>query len=297
MARRNARVFSRLNGPYASLPVAAFIVVESPPATRCAPHDRDADAAARRLFPAERDHPGRDSPCRRAIAPARAMPMRRCLPSTGGESPLHRTDQAGRGVAAPPTSTSRPRSPASFRPMPKSKFAGAALLPIVDLTPPRPARASQGGGGGVVGANGVVAGGGGSSERVASAPRSTPATRSISGARTARRCAPPRSHAIASRFDREVIVLSTVATVINTYFQVLAAQDRLRIARENVAAATRILKVYQERIGVGTATGLDIAQQECAGRPAARRDPAARSATCARTSRRSRCCSASRRRA
>src|SRR5438105_13746850 len=69
-------------------------------------------------------------------------------------------------------------------------------------------------------------------------------------------------NAIASRFDREVIVLSTVATVINTYFQVLGAQDRLRIARGNVAAATRILGVYQERIAVGTATGLDIAQQQ-----------------------------------
>src|SRR5882724_8352989 len=68
--------------------------------------------------------------------------------------------------------------------------------------------------------------------------------------------------ATASRFDREVIVLSTVATVINTYFQVLAAQDRLRIAHSNVDAATRILKVYRDRIGVGTANGLDIAQQE-----------------------------------
>jgi outer membrane protein, multidrug efflux system len=67
---------------------------------------------------------------------------------------------------------------------------------------------------------------------------------------------------IASRFDREVIVISTVASVINTYFQVLAAQDRLRIARDNVAAATRILGVYQDRIAVGTATGLDIAQQQ-----------------------------------
>src|SRR5581483_5207054 len=68
--------------------------------------------------------------------------------------------------------------------------------------------------------------------------------------------------ATASRFDREVIVLSTVATVVNTYFQVLAAQDRLRIARNNVEAAERILKVFQDRIGVGTASGLDIAQQE-----------------------------------
>ena len=69
-------------------------------------------------------------------------------------------------------------------------------------------------------------------------------------------------NAIGSRFDREVIVLSTVGSVINTYFQVLAAQDRLRIANENVRAATRILDVYRERIAVGTATGLDIAQQE-----------------------------------
>jgi NodT family efflux transporter outer membrane factor (OMF) lipoprotein len=53
-----------------------------------------------------------------------------------------------------------------------------------------------------------------------------------------------------------------VAGVINTYLQVLAAQDRLRIARSNVEAANRILKVYQERIAVGTATGLDIAQQQ-----------------------------------
>jgi NodT family efflux transporter outer membrane factor (OMF) lipoprotein len=68
--------------------------------------------------------------------------------------------------------------------------------------------------------------------------------------------------AVASRFDREVIVLSTVSTVINTYFQILAAQDRLRIARGNVAASERILKVFQDRVGVGTASGLDIAQQE-----------------------------------
>ena len=67
---------------------------------------------------------------------------------------------------------------------------------------------------------------------------------------------------VASRFDREVIVLSTVATVVNTYFQVLAAQDRLRVARDNVAAATGILTYYRNRIGVGVGSDLDIAQQE-----------------------------------
>src|ERR1043165_8228532 len=58
--------------------------------------------------------------------------------------------------------------------------------------------------------------------------------------------------AVASRFDREVIVLSTVSTVINTYFQILAAQDRLRIARSNVDAALRILKVFQDRVAAET---------------------------------------------
>ena len=67
---------------------------------------------------------------------------------------------------------------------------------------------------------------------------------------------------IASRFDREVVVLSTVATVINTYFQVLAAQDRLRIANDNVRAATAFLKVYQDRSSAGTSSGLDLAQQQ-----------------------------------
>lgn len=68
--------------------------------------------------------------------------------------------------------------------------------------------------------------------------------------------------AIATRFDREVVVLSTVATVANTYFQILAAQDRLRIARENVNAANRILAVIQQRVNVGTGSGLDLAQQQ-----------------------------------
>src|SRR5687768_9173569 len=45
--------------------------------------------------------------------------------------------------------------------------------------------------------------------------------------------------AVASRFDREVIALSTVVAAANAYFQVLAAQDRLEVARRNIASATR----------------------------------------------------------
>ena len=68
--------------------------------------------------------------------------------------------------------------------------------------------------------------------------------------------------AVASRFDREVIALTTVVSVANAYFQVVAAQDRLRVARENLAAAERVLRLIQDRFTVGTASALDTAQQE-----------------------------------
>ena len=51
--------------------------------------------------------------------------------------------------------------------------------------------------------------------------------------------------AVASRFDREVVALTTVVSVANSYFQVLAAQDRLRIARDNLAAADARLQADQ----------------------------------------------------
>jgi NodT family efflux transporter outer membrane factor (OMF) lipoprotein len=68
--------------------------------------------------------------------------------------------------------------------------------------------------------------------------------------------------AVASRFDREVVALTTIVSVANSYFQVLAAQDRLRIARENLAAATRVFNLIKQRFDVGTASQLDVAQQE-----------------------------------
>ena len=53
--------------------------------------------------------------------------------------------------------------------------------------------------------------------------------------------------AVASRYDREVVGLTTVVATANAYFQVLAAQDRLRVARENLASATRILNLIQQQ--------------------------------------------------
>ncbi|HVG52386.1 MAG TPA: efflux transporter outer membrane subunit [Xanthobacteraceae bacterium] len=69
-------------------------------------------------------------------------------------------------------------------------------------------------------------------------------------------------NAVASRYDREVVTLTTLASVANTYFQVLAAQDRLRIARDNLAAANRVLALVRQRFLAGTASQLDVAQQE-----------------------------------
>jgi outer membrane protein, multidrug efflux system len=66
---------------------------------------------------------------------------------------------------------------------------------------------------------------------------------------------------LASRFDREVVALSTLVSVANTYFLVLEGQDRLRVARENLTSSERILKLIQDRFNQGTASSLDVAQQ------------------------------------
>jgi len=66
----------------------------------------------------------------------------------------------------------------------------------------------------------------------------------------------------ASRFDRDVVALTTAAAVANTYFEVLGAQDRLRIARDNTRTAERLLKAIQARLAAGTGTAIDVSQQE-----------------------------------
>jgi NodT family efflux transporter outer membrane factor (OMF) lipoprotein len=68
--------------------------------------------------------------------------------------------------------------------------------------------------------------------------------------------------AVASRFDRDVVALSTVVVGANFYFQVLATQDLLRVARNNVVSAQRVLDVVKQRAETGTASPLEVAQQE-----------------------------------
>jgi NodT family efflux transporter outer membrane factor (OMF) lipoprotein len=68
--------------------------------------------------------------------------------------------------------------------------------------------------------------------------------------------------AVANRFDRDVVALTTLTTVANAYFQVLTAQDRLRTAQQNIASAERILNAIKDRLAAGTGNDLDVAQQE-----------------------------------
>jgi NodT family efflux transporter outer membrane factor (OMF) lipoprotein len=67
---------------------------------------------------------------------------------------------------------------------------------------------------------------------------------------------------IASRYNKEVVQITALSSVANAYFQILAARDRLRIARENLDAASDILDKIKERFKVGTASDLNVAQQE-----------------------------------
>ena len=73
------------------------------------------------------------------------------------------------------------------------------------------------------------------------------------------------------------------------YFQVLAATDRLRIARDNLAAATRVFNLIKERFDVGTASALDVAQQEALVNQVRAAIPPLRAAAGGRTSRRLPC--------
>lgn len=69
-------------------------------------------------------------------------------------------------------------------------------------------------------------------------------------------------NATVARYNREVVTLTTIVTVANTYFQVLAAQDQLRVAHRDLAAAERILTLIKQQFAGGTASQLDLSQQE-----------------------------------
>jgi multidrug efflux system outer membrane protein len=68
--------------------------------------------------------------------------------------------------------------------------------------------------------------------------------------------------ALASRFDQEGVALTVVTSVASTWFQACALRDRLDVSARNLADAEFILRAITARQTVGTASALDVSQQE-----------------------------------
>lgn len=64
-----------------------------------------------------------------------------------------------------------------------------------------------------------------------------------------------------NRYDYETIKLSLIAGVAEGYFRYIATQERLELARENLAIAERLLKIVQERYRQGAVSALDVSSQ------------------------------------
>lgn len=68
--------------------------------------------------------------------------------------------------------------------------------------------------------------------------------------------------ALFSRFDQQTVALTAVSSVATTWFQALADKDRLDIAERNLKDAEETLAAIQARFDVGTASLLDLSQQQ-----------------------------------
>ncbi len=72
--------------------------------------------------------------------------------------------------------------------------------------------------------------------------------------------------AIANQYNQSfaaaTVAISTDASVANTYFEAIGTQELIDISKRNLDAAKQILKAIRDRFAAGTASGLDVAQQE-----------------------------------
>ncbi|MDO9414188.1 MAG: efflux transporter outer membrane subunit [Pseudolabrys sp.] len=135
----------------------------------------------------------------------------------------------------------------------QSRITGAALLPDVGLNGSASrSRASQ--------SSGVSAGGASERDSLSVTMSASYEIDFWGKNRSALRAS--EETAVASRYNRDVVSLTTVVTAANAYFNVLAAQDRLKAARENLGSANRVLELIRQRVNAGTASALETAQQE-----------------------------------
>ena len=73
-----------------------------------------------------------------------------------------------------------------------------------------------------------------------------------------------RAAATASRYDRQTVALTVISSVATAYFQAPSLRDRIAVAEQNLANARQILQGLHAEENAGTATGLDVAQQQTA---------------------------------
>ena len=68
----------------------------------------------------------------------------------------------------------------------------------------------------------------------------------------------------ATEFDREALRLIVTSDVTNFYAQILALNDRIRIAEFNLKNAEEILRIIEARFAQGAVSGLEVSQQRVA---------------------------------
>ena len=71
-----------------------------------------------------------------------------------------------------------------------------------------------------------------------------------------------RAAAVASRYDQQTVALTVISSVATTYFQALELRDRIKWRSKISRMEQTILRGLTLEQSAGTATGLDVAQQE-----------------------------------
>ena len=142
----------------------------------------------------------------------------------------------------------------------QARIAGAALLPTVDFG----ADVARQRSGSSSGRSGGAGGSSGSRWSTSSGASLNASYEVDFWGRNRADVDAARASAAASRYGQQTVALTVTADVATTYFQILALRDRLAVARENLAAAERVLGVVEARANAGAVSPLDLAQQRAA---------------------------------
>lgn len=67
---------------------------------------------------------------------------------------------------------------------------------------------------------------------------------------------------LAAKYAEQVVGLTVTSNVADTYLDVLALRQRVKIARQNIDAASRILAITQAKVTNGVSSRLDLAQEQ-----------------------------------